>query len=148
MSYCLSAMHSTSHGDVNYICTRRAAFSHHWSKCSTIAVVICYCKSALEIYIRTYCYVMFFPTGAAAQLRGIFCYIFRHVVTHFQRRLPRDSLMWMRLHWHAIILLIKCIKMPDLPECQWTLSPWERRQLKWHRGLVVQNVECVHVCVC
>lgn len=45
------------------------------------------------------------------------------------------SSVWTWLWWHAIILHVNIIRMPDLLECQRALSPWYHRQLKQHNGL-------------
>lgn len=75
---------------------------------------------------------------------------FCHIVMCFLCCPPWDLSSWMWLWWHAIILPVKRIRMPDLPECQWAPSPWKHRRLKWHNGLVERNAlcACIRMCVC
>lgn len=62
---------------------------------------------------------------------------------------PWESCLWTWLWWHTIILPVNTIRMPDLLECQWALSPWNYRQLKQHNGLVETcGMQPMCVCVC
>lgn len=106
----------------------------------------------LCIYMRIQCHLIFLCCWSlisnlilqASWMWQHFC----HIVMYFLCRPPWDSSTWMWLWWHTIIFPVKGIRMADLLESQWALSPWNRNN-NWNGTLALwSRRQCWCVCVC
>lgn len=144
-----------------YICPHhvyktQSCISHYQAKCYMMAVLIQhYLQQRLPcIFMRIQCHLIFLCCWSlinnlilqASWMWQHFC----HIVMYFLCHPPWDSSTWMRLWWHTIIFPVKGIRMADLLESQWALSPWNRNN-NWNGTLALwsrMQCWCVRACVC